>query len=141
MQKSIRKNGTIRIQTINDLPSKTDTQFKDDVDVNYIIDRFSKTGQLTHTNHQNMTYQDLSELEDLPTTLNLINKTKEQFHKLPAEKRKLFDNNPNTYVEFLSNPSNAETLQKIGLSPEKKENKGEPDVSRSTESKPDKKDN
>ena len=43
-----RKNGSIRVYTVNNEPSMTDQQFKDDCDVNFIVNKFTKTGHLTH---------------------------------------------------------------------------------------------
>ena len=43
-----RKNGSIRVYTVNNEPSMTDQQFKDDCDVNSIVNKFTKTGHLTH---------------------------------------------------------------------------------------------
>ena len=36
-----RKNGSIRVYTVNNEPSMTDQQVKDDCDVNFIVNKFT----------------------------------------------------------------------------------------------------
>ena len=53
-----RPNGSIGIRTINNEPSLTIQDYVHEVDVNNIMDRFLKTGQLTHVAQSPLIYRD-----------------------------------------------------------------------------------
>lgn len=112
---TIRKNGSKRITTIINEPSKTDPSFKDDCDVNNIIDRFTKTGQLTHINSRQGQYGDFSQVPDLLTALTTINDANTMFDSLSAKIQKRFQNSPALLMEFLNDPSNEEEAIKLGF--------------------------
>lgn len=108
-----RKNGSIRMQTLNDKPSVTDQSFTDDCDVNKILKRFMKTGQqLPPITGQ---YADVSEVPNLDTALSQLNQAQSLFDALPAEIRRRFGNSPVELVNFLQNPLNREEGEKLGL--------------------------
>lgn len=110
-----RPNGSKRVQTVNDEPSKTDQQFKDDCDVNFIIDKFTRTGQLTHVNKLQGQYADVSEMPDLPLAMETVTKAQQTFDDLPAELRRRFGNSPVEMFRFLQDPKNDEEAIRLGL--------------------------
>lgn len=59
----IRENGSKRVVTINEEPSKTDQSFAKQVNINNIMARYIKTGQLTHLRNQQGVYADMSEIK------------------------------------------------------------------------------
>lgn len=116
---TIRENGTKRVQTINELPSKTDQSQKDDCDVNNIMAKFQRTGQITHLAKKSGTYYDSSEIPDLHQALQIVNEAGQNFSQLPAILRKKFNHDPQEFVKYLQDPSNDEEAIKLGLKKKK----------------------
>lgn len=113
---SIRANGTKRVRTINTLLSKTQKQWKDDVDVNKIMARYKKTGQINHLrNAAEGVYADLTELPDLLTAKLQIQQAELTFAQIPASTRAIFNNDPLQLISYLKDPKNHEEAIKLGL--------------------------
>lgn len=104
-------------------PSRTQGQFKDDCDINIIIDRYVKSG-VPIPPAPEAQYMDLSSMPaDFGEMCNIINKAEEAFAALPAKVRDRFDNNPTEMVKFLQDEKNKDEAIKLGLvnAPEVKE--------------------
>ena len=114
-QFEIRKNGSLRVFTINNEISKTDQTAKKECDVNNIVKKYQSTGMITHLRSGQGNYLDLSEVGDLANSLNVVASAQQKFDQLPAEIRKRFGNSPVQLVEFLSNPKNDPEAVKLGL--------------------------
>lgn len=111
----IRNDGTKRVLTVNEEPSKTDQSWAKDCDVNEIISRFKKTGQITHLARKTGVYADVTGITDLMTSLLTVEKANTAFMSLPAAARKRFNNDPQSMIEFLQDPANNEEAVKLGL--------------------------
>jgi len=96
-------------------PSKTDQSFKEDCDVNIIMDRFMKTGQISHLAKKQASYQDVSEIPNLLDAHISIKEAKEAFMALPARIRKKLHNDPLNLEEYLLNEENHEEAAHYGL--------------------------
>lgn len=114
-ERYVRKNGSIGFRTINADPSKTDTQYSQECDANYILDRFKKTGQLSHTAKVRGAYGDVSDLPDLHTALTQITEANNAFMSLDAKLRRKFNNSPEEMIEWLKDSSNDDEAIKLGL--------------------------
>lgn len=111
-----RANGTKKVSTVHEGPSLAQQQFKDDCDVNKILEKFNKTGTLSHVrNGQTGVYADLTSLPDYDEALRTIITAENAFKDIPAQVRKRFDNDPKELIKFLSDPSNKEEAIKLGL--------------------------
>lgn len=104
-----------RVYTKFTLPSKTDQSFKEDCDVNIVLKKFMKTGQLTHVNRKTASYSDVSEVPNLLDAHVQLSEAKKAFMKLPAELRKKLGNNPLALDEYLRDPENLEEAIQYGL--------------------------
>lgn len=113
--KQKRNNGSLRVATINNDPSMTQQQFKDECDINNIIKKYSSTGQITHLARSQGVYADLSKIQDYQHSLNQVLEAEQAFGTLPAVIRERFQNNPAELVKFVSNPKNLEEGIKLGL--------------------------
>ncbi|MEM4202187.1 MAG: hypothetical protein QW786_03165, partial [Candidatus Hadarchaeum sp.] len=60
-----RPNGTRRVFTRNTEPSKTKQDMKKDCDVNFIVQKFMKTGQMSQLNQNQGSYADVTGIKDL----------------------------------------------------------------------------
>lgn len=113
-----RKHGIgKRVYTRNDEPSKTDQSFAQEADVKNIMERYRKTGQITHLAKSQGLYADVSNIPDLNEALSRVQEAQYAFDQLPSDLRARFRNNPINMVDFLSDPKNLEEAQKLGLIP------------------------
>lgn len=83
-------------------------------DVNNIVARFAKTGVMPTATAQGF-YGDVSELTDYRAALDKVRAADAAFMQLPAEIRREFDNDPATFLDFMSDPANLETAREMGL--------------------------
>lgn len=88
---------------------------REDADINKIIARFNKSGQLPPTFRGEPFYGDVSELGDLQESLIKIKEADELFMSYPAELRERFDNDPVKLVDFLKDEKNRKEAEDLGL--------------------------
>lgn len=121
--KYTRSNGTIGIKTYSDQPSKTNPNYKDEVDVNHIMDRFLKTGQLTHVNQTQLQYlgEDFQQLPDLQSSLHHIKNMEHVYQNLNKKFKNRFKS-LQEFLEFAERPENQDELEKI-MAPQTTTNK------------------
>lgn len=116
----LRKNGTRRVFTNNKEISKTDQSFVKECDINEIIKKFNKTGQIAHLAKNQGAFADISEIPDLLEAMSTVTTAQQTFNFLPAELRKRFGNSPVEMVNFLQDTRNDEEAIKLGLKVRKK---------------------
>lgn len=88
--------------------------FKEEVDINTIVKRFNLTGQLP-TDLRMPTYADYEEAVDFKTAMDIIANANSTFMQLPAHIRSQFDNDPQAFLEFCSDPDNMDEAAQLGL--------------------------
>jgi len=116
MKKTIlRPNGSLRSFTVNEEPSRTQQQFKDQTNVNNIMKKYLKTGTITHLNTSSGQYGDFSTLTDYQKSLQTVIDANNSFNQLSSEIRKKFGNNPQLLINFLADPKNREEAIDLGL--------------------------
>jgi len=127
------KSGRIRVQTINTEKSLTQQQFKDQTDINNIIAKYKKTGELVHTSRKLGIYADVSNITDYHSSLQKVLDAQNAFSTLPSHIRLRFHNNPEELLRFLQNPENISEGITLGLleqtpeSKQKTQNETKPD--------------
>lgn len=89
-------------------------QFKDECDINNIMEKFGMTGLIPQTPLEPK-YGDFSGVSDYHSALNAIIAASEQFDALPAQLRSRFDNDPANLIDFMSNEDNRDEAVKLGL--------------------------
>lgn len=113
---SIRENGTKRVRTINSLPTLTQQQFKDQSDINKIMERYERTGTVTHLrNAAQGVYADLTTLPSYHEAMQTIVKANDAFDEVPASIRNKFDNDPQKLIDFLKDDKNNKEAVELGL--------------------------
>jgi len=95
-------------------PSRTQQQFRDECDINNILERFNVTGQLRVGSVQ-PEYGDFSGIVDYQSALNAVMAAQDSFLALPAKVRAKFDNDPALFVEFASDEANKDEMKALGL--------------------------
>lgn len=97
-----------------DDPSMAQQQFKDECDINTILDRFSVTGQLPVSPLQPQ-FGDFSGVTDYQSALNAVLDAQESFDALPARLRERFANDPAAFVDFCLDEANRGEMKALGL--------------------------
>lgn len=95
-------------------PSLAQQQFKDDVDINVLLERFKVTGVMPE-NVVLPTYGDFSQVVDYRSAQDALRRARDGFMDLPAAVRARFHNDPQELLEFVSDEKNREEAQKLGL--------------------------
>lgn len=111
----LRKNGTRRVFTVNNMVSKTDQSLRDEVNVNSIMLKYHQTGNITHIAKVKGTYGDVSEVPDLKEALEQVKVADEAFMGLPSKIRARFNHSATNMLDFLRDSSNDEEAIKLGL--------------------------
>jgi len=97
------------------LPGRTKQSHKDECDINYIMRKFEKTGQLPDMIKSNPSYGDFSNVPDYQAALGMVEHAKEQFNALSAKVRARFNNDPSQFLAFATDPRNGAEMVKLGL--------------------------
>ncbi len=95
-------------------PTRAQQHHKDECDINVILERFGKTGQMP-VNAISGTYGDFSGVHDYHTALNALMAAEDEFAALPATIRNRFENDPSNLIQFLDNPENKTEAESLGL--------------------------
>lgn len=90
---------------------------RDECDVNVIMARYQKTGELTHLSGLLGEYGDFSDVGDYREGIERIMQADQAFMELPASIRDRFNNDPAQFIEFCSEKENLPELRKMGLAP------------------------
>lgn len=89
-------------------------QFKDECDINTILDRFGITGELP-TNVRQPLSADFVEAVDYQTAQNALIEAQQSFMEMPAKIREKFDNNPAKFIDFFEHEENRAEAERLGL--------------------------
>lgn len=95
-------------------PTLTQQADRHETDINYIMKRYEKTGQLPAPRTPGI-YGDFTGASDYRTTLDQLTAAQDTFMALPANTRKYFNNNPAELLEFVNNKANREKAIELGL--------------------------
>lgn len=114
-REALTKDGEIvNFGTVNNDESLTQQADAEDADINVIVKRFARTGQLPQVQKTAM-YGDFTSALDYKQCHEQIHKANLAFGELPANVRKRFGNDPAEFIEFMNDPDNAAEMIKLGL--------------------------
>lgn len=116
-QKYVRHNTPRkRFQISFPLKGKTKQSFRDQCDINKIMDRHLKTGQIAHVNNHQPQYGYATSL-DFTQAMRLVTQAQDMFDGLPSTIKDRFNNNPAQFLDFAQDANNADEMQDLGLLP------------------------
>jgi len=98
-------------------PSLAQQSFKDEVDINVLLERFKVTGQMP-SGVRLPEYGDFTGLTDFQSAMSVLLQAQNEFMKLPADVRARFGNSPQAFMEFCNDKANLPELRKMGLAPD-----------------------
>lgn len=113
----LRRSAFPRVRVAFDFshPVLTKQAFKDECDVNQIIARFMKTGELPEDQARVPRFEDVSGLGSYQDAMFLVAEARSMFAALPSHVRERFGNDPAQLLAFGEDPANAEEMVKLGL--------------------------
>lgn len=95
-------------------PTRAQQQFRDDADINTLVERFGLTGEMPQLT--DIPYNDeYVPVTDYHAALNQLKAHNETFMTLPHDLRRRFDNDPGKFVAWASDEKNMEEMGKLGL--------------------------
>lgn len=100
-------------QAIGSEPSMTKQEFKDECDINQILQRYQRTGAITHYAQYAPKYGDYSPC-DYQEALSLVKNAQEMFAALPSSIRAI-THTPDGFLAFIQDPANKPRLVELGL--------------------------
>jgi hypothetical protein len=100
-------------------PSLTKQAFKDEVNINNIVARYTPDMQGPPLSEKN--FGDFSDVPDLHGLYERMENAKESFYQLPSKVRMKFANDPLAFMEFASDESNLDEMREMGLAHPKQE--------------------
>lgn len=85
-----------------------------DTDINVIVKRFGLTGELPISRRVPLAYDFSEGGLDYRDCLDVVRNAQQSFDSMPSGLRARFNNDPRLFVEFASDPANADELRKLG---------------------------
>lgn len=95
-------------------PSLARQEFKDECDINFIVETYGLTGQIP-VGMKAPEYQDFEGIIDFQTAVHAVMAAEESFMEMPANVRREFDNDPQRFLEFCADEGNLPKLREWGL--------------------------
>lgn len=105
---------------------RTKQGFKTECDVNHIMEKYQKTGIVTHLASQMPQFLDVSEVEDYHSALEQVRIAQEFFMSLPSSVRSEFENDPAKLLDAFGDPSQHAKLAELGFDGFEPADSGEP---------------
>lgn len=90
---------------------RTKQSFRDECDINLIMDRAARGGTITHLEKFEGVYADFSDFDFAEHTQKLT-QGREVFDSLPAEVRREFGQSPQAFFAYVNDPANIKELAK-----------------------------
>lgn len=94
--------------------SVTQQHLKDKCDVNNIMRRYMKTGVIDHIKQNKAFYGDVTGL-DYRDAHEKVLRAQEAFNALPAKLRRMMDNDPQNFLDWMSSDKDIEMKKELGL--------------------------
>lgn len=114
MEQVRRTDGSLRVITKSGKTSRTKQSFKEECDINNIVRKAEKQGQLPLRDRVAQ-YGDFSNVPSYQESLEVVRKAEEQFLLVGSRIRARFNNNPEEFLAFASDPRNGEEMVRLGL--------------------------
>lgn len=95
-------------------PSLTKQSFKDEANINNIVNKYIRTGELPE-HHKLPKYGDLTQIPDYKEAMVTVAHGRHAFEQLPSDLRARFANDPGQFLEFVANEENNAELLKLGI--------------------------
>lgn len=93
---------------------RTKQQFKDECDINNIVNKYQRTGAIAHANAHQANYDYATSLS-FYEAMNIVTTGETMFNDLPSSLRRRFENDPAKFLDFVQNEDNTDEMIELGL--------------------------
>lgn len=93
----------------------TKQEFKQECDINNILNKYAATGEIPNLNHAPPQYLDVSSGHDFQAAMEYVAGAQSLFQDMPANIRARFGNDPAQFLDFCSHEKNRPELAEMGL--------------------------
>lgn len=97
-----------------------DRAYAKECDINLIVDRFMRTGEMLPPAPEGLQYGDDTARPRYEESKKLVLESEAWFESLPAKLRRRFDNQLSVMMEFMENSDNYEEAKELGIIPSEK---------------------
>jgi len=112
-----RDNGSRRVQSHLPSESTVEQAHAGSTNINAIMRKYRKTGQLPMTTPSEGLYGDFAFAADFHEAQNRVLDAEHQFQGMPSEIRKRFNNDAGLFFQFCNDDDNLEEARELGLVP------------------------
>lgn len=98
-----------------DDPSLTHQEFAAECDIRTIMNKYKRTGIVTHLTSAKEMLGDFTDVPDYRESLDAVIRAQEAFDSLPAELRAKFQNDPALFLDHVNDPKNYDDVLNFGL--------------------------
>jgi len=98
------------------LPDRAKQSMKDQCDINFIMGRYLKSGNVDWLAKHAPSYGDIEPI-DFHQAMGIVAKAKESFADLPSDVRKRFSQSPAEFLAFCHDGANLDEARRLGLAP------------------------
>jgi len=92
---------------------RTKQAFKDQTDINKILAKAQRTGTISHLAKYQGEYGDFTDVDDLLTAYQRLERGNQIFSELPSEVRAEFKQDPASFFKFVNDPANIDRLDEV----------------------------
>jgi len=92
----------------------TKQEFKDECDINILMNRYMESGELPNLNERSPQYLDVTGF-DYQSSMEFVAGAKTLFNELPSTLRNRFENDPAQFLDFCSQEKNRPEMAELGL--------------------------
>ena len=100
--------------TVNNKPTMTKQNLKNEMDVNNIIKKYNKTGVLPDLHKLEAMYGEITSM-DLQEAMNMHIAAEKAFMEVPSEIRKQFGNDAGAFIDYATDEANITQMREWGL--------------------------
>ncbi len=96
-------------------PTRVKQSFSDEVNINKIMAKYTRTGVVPQINLKKPLYGDFSNVQDYLSAVSKVRESEAAFMSLPAEVRARTENDPGKFLEWVTNEDNKAEIVGFGL--------------------------
>jgi len=85
-----------------------------ETDINFILKDYQRTGLMRHAKQNQGRYDDVTPL-DFAQAMEITANARSMFEELPSSFRRKFSNSPALFLDYVQNPDNKDSLEKMGI--------------------------
>lgn len=104
-----------RVQIDCSAGGRTKQQFADECNINNIMSKFEKNQLIEHVNEHKGDYGDFATFESYHDSVNRVIEAQDAFMTVPAKIRAKFNNDPASFLAYVQDPANADSMIEMGL--------------------------